>query len=237
MRRWSPEELAPAAPRDPARGAATGRGGGHAGPGAAAAPAVPFRPEYAGRGGRGLLEALSAGERATLREALGAEIGEAARREDARRAAELRELGENLASALEAESRALLESVARAGADLALAVAERIVRREVAADPGVLARAIESVLLRLRAGVTLTVTVSPDDARYLEGEPELCRRLGIAAIQPDRRLARGGCVVSADRREWDATLAGQLEALGDAIAAALADNGGGGGDGALPALG
>ncbi len=144
-----------------------------------------------------------------------------------------------LAAALEAETQAVLEGVARSAADLALIVAERIVRREVVADPAIVARALEDLLLRLPASAPLTVTVHPDDAAWLDDQPDLRTRLRIAAVQPDRRITRGGALAVADRREWDATVNGQLATLAEAVEAALAGAsapGGGSGDVAGPAL-
>ncbi len=234
MRKWSPEEFAPPA---------SGGGFSPLGPGAGGAPARGFRAEYGPCADADPLATLAPAEQAAVRARIAQEVEASLRaREDERwrrHEEETQAFAHGLAAALEAETQAVLEGVARSAADLALIVAERIVRRAVAADPAIVARALEDLLLRLPAGAPLTVTVHPDDAAWLEGQPELRTRLRIAAVQPDRRMTRGGALASADRREWDATVGGQIAALAEAVDAALAGAAapeGGGGDVAGPAL-
>ncbi len=218
MRKWSPEEL----PRPAAPGfrplEAAGRDAG-------------FQPEFGPAADADPLARLTPAERERARQRLAAEVAAAVEARDAecarRREEELRAFGDGLATAIEAQNAAVMQAVARAAADLALAVAARVVRREVEADPEVLARVIEDLLLRLPAGAPLSLTVHPDDAAWLEAQPELRRRLRVGAVQADRRVQRGGCTAVADRREWDATVAGQLSTLGEAVAAALAESAGG----------
>ncbi|MHB8079065.1 MAG: FliH/SctL family protein [Candidatus Krumholzibacteriia bacterium] len=217
MRKWSPEEFTPPAASGgfsllaPAPGAAAGRG---------------FRAEYGAAAGADPLARLAPAEQAAVRERIGQEVEASLRaREDdrwRRHEEETQAFANGLAAALEAETQSVLAGVARSAADLALVVAERIVRREVAADPAILARALEDLLLRLPAGAPLTVTVHPDDAAWLADQPDLRARLRIATVQPDRRMTRGGALAIADRREWDATVNGQIAALAEAVEASLA---------------
>lgn len=234
MRKWSPEEFTPPvarggfSPLEPVAGAAPPRG---------------FRAEYGAAAGGDPLALLAPAEQAAVRERIGQEMEASWRaREDERwrrHQAETLAFAQGLAAALEAETQSVLEGVARSAAELALVLAERIVRREVVADPAILARALEDLLLRLPAGAPLTVTVHPDDAAWLAEQPDLRARLRIAAVQADRRLTRGGALAIADRREWDVTVNGQLAALAEAVEAALAGAatpGGGSGDVPGPAL-
>ncbi len=202
-----------------------------------------FRAEYGSAADADPLAALAPAEQATVRARITQEVeASVLAREDERsrrQQEQTMEFAHGLAAALEAETQAVLEGVARSAADLALIVAERIVRREVAADPAIVARALEDLLLRLPASAPLTVTVHPDDAVWLDDQPELRARLRIEAVQPDRRMTRGGALAIADRREWDATVNGQLAALAEAVEAALAgasSPGGGSGDVSGPAL-
>ncbi len=101
-------------------------------------------------------------------------------------------------------------------------MAEKIVRRTVACDDAVLVRAIETVLHQVDAGAAIVVTVNPADAARLAGDQALQARLRIAAIKEDRRVKPGGCLIVADRQEWDATIDKQLETLVEAVSEALA---------------
>ena len=218
MRKWSPEELpaATAADFQPL----------------ALPEAVAFAADFGSDRDRDPLAGLTPAQRERARQLLAAEV-EAALKARAgeswqRREDELRALGDGLAASLAAETAAVLQGVARAAAELALAVAERIVRREVALDPATLARALEDLLLRLPAGAPLAVTVHPDDAAWLESQPELRQRLRIAQVHPDRRIERGGCraAVAAEkigegghRVPGEAGPAGMLKAPGEGGAA------------------
>lgn len=224
MQRWSPEEFA-AAPPPP------GTSGPAAAPAAAApgftpaAGAIPFRVEFTELAAPALRGLLTAAEREQV-EALARAEAEAAARErqaesERRRDAESQAFCRELAAHLEEEWRAAMAAVAKSGVDLALAMAERILRREVARDPAVLARAVEALLYRVPSGAQLAVTAHPEDAAWLQAQPELCARLRVVSVQADRRVARGGCQVACDRRQWDLSVPGQLEALAEAIEAAV----------------
>ncbi|MFO7653902.1 MAG: FliH/SctL family protein [Candidatus Krumholzibacteriia bacterium] len=123
-----------------------------------------------------------------------------------------------LAAAVDAHRRELVNRLARESVDLALALAEKVIRSAVTADPDVLVRALETVLHKVEAGAALEIIASPQDARRLEADPELCERLRIGRVRADRRVAPGGCRVrGGDGAEWDATVDSQLQALGEVV--------------------
>jgi len=119
-----------------------------------------------------------------------------------------------------AEERRRSQDAPRLAA-LAVAMAAKIVRAAVAADPAVLTATIETVLFKIERDTPLTVTVHPEDAAWLEDHPDTVADLRIGEIVADRRVTRGGCRVQAAGREWDASLESQLQALSDAATAAL----------------
>jgi flagellar assembly protein FliH len=121
-----------------------------------------------------------------------------------------------------AEVQQKLQFLARETTTLAIAIAEKVIRREVKTDPEIVVRALQTLLYKLEAGAPLTITVHPDDAAYLTDQSELRSRLHIERIKEDRRLDRGGCQVSVARQEWDATVQSQLEALLEIIEENLA---------------
>ena len=136
--------------------------------------------------------------------------------------AEAKSWREAFGATVTAEREQTVRDLAAEAVQLSLRTAEKIVRQRVEADDAVLVRAIETILYRLEAGVALTVTVNPADAERLAEAEQLCADLGIASIKADRRIDAGGCLVSADRREWDATIGEQLTTLGEAINEAMA---------------
>ena len=239
MRKWSPEafDLESA-------GATVVRGGGE--------PFTPLGGELADRTGdrrfrsergfgdpAGIMDQITPEERALICDLVEQDVA----REYRRREEELRRELESAHAAALAEVRAAqqafaaawqeqhdhrLQGIADAAARLALQLAAKLVRREIAAEPAALARTLETVFYGAGARGPLTVTVHPDDAAWLEDQPELRERLRIGDVVADRRVDRGGCVVAADGREWDATLAGQLETLGEVVEEWLTTAGRGG---------
>ena len=112
------------------------------------------------------------------------------------------------------------ERFTRDAAELALAVAEKLVAGAVDVDPEVLERVIRRALRRVRARGRLTVIENPDD---LETTRELLPRIATAlggaevAVADDRRVARGGCLLDTPAGEIDGTVASQLERAREAI--------------------
>lgn len=129
---------------------------------------------------------------------------------------------EQFATGLAAHCDERLHEMAQASARLAIQLAGKIVRAQVPLDPAILERSLQTALYKAPSGQALTVRLNPEDAEWLRAQDELRKRLGIDAVEPDRRIERGGCVVQAGQGEWDATLGGQLESLGEIIHEAIA---------------
>lgn len=129
---------------------------------------------------------------------------------------------DEFATRIAAERERTLHDLARETGQLAVQLAEKIVRATIAHDEAVLIRAIETVLHKVDASTVLVVTAHPDDAKRLAADQALRARLRIAAVKEDRRVERGGCLVAADRQEWDATIAKQLATLAEKVDEALA---------------
>lgn len=237
MQRWCPEPLV----AEPAAGSFQPLGVAETAP-----PSTPdFRPEAGFTDSRGLLASLSREERAQVVELIEQDLrreyeARAQEQEQARQQAHAealadqertrqrwqQELGEGLQQA-HAEA---VTTLARRTAEVAGLMARKIVRREVAADPTVLIRTLETVLYKVDAGCELSVTVHPEDARWLADDPALRERLRIGEVKEDRRLERGGCLVQAEGNEWDATIGRQLAVLSETLEEALAASGSGAGD-------
>ncbi|MBD3221079.1 hypothetical protein GF314_07520 [bacterium] len=196
-----------------------------------------FRPEAGFADAEGLLNALSRQERAQIIELIESDLRREfeerhARDQEARdqalaqfqaEAEQARQLWhDEFSSALRQEIEDSLATVARRTVEMAVIIAEKIVRREVAIDSDVLVKALETVLYKVEAGSSLQVTVHPEDAEWLRSRPEICKRLRIADIKEDRRLDLGGALVKADDQEWDATIERQLAVLAETLDDALA---------------
>ncbi len=238
MQKWCPEPFATAATLASPEVATVFRGVGGPGSNGAAAAADPdetqtFRRETGYTDPRSLLATLTRQERADLYELAEQDVAGAYETRQAEQAAAFeaglaetrRETEARLAEWTEGMEAIVREDLSRAAAGaarLAVQLAGKIVREVVAVDHGVLTRALETVLHRQQAASPLQVWVSPADADWLNGSTELRARLNIEAVAADRRLGDGDCRVRSDGREWDLTVAGQLETLGEIIEEALA---------------
>ncbi|MBU8871880.1 MAG: flagellar assembly protein FliH [Gemmatimonadales bacterium] len=115
----------------------------------------------------------------------------------------------------------LLE-IGKASALLAVQLAGKITRTLVPLDPDILVRGMETTLSKVSGSQPIRIVVHPDDASWLQGQPDFLQQLRIGEVSSDRRIERGGCLLQSAGREWDATLAGQLEALGEVVNEAMA---------------
>ncbi|MEA3402461.1 MAG: FliH/SctL family protein [Armatimonadota bacterium] len=100
---------------------------------------------------------------------------------------------------------------------IAVEVARRIVRRELRADPGLIARTAQAALEQMAGASDVRVRVHPLDAQVLETTMhEVVSSRDDAAgvtIVPDGSVERGGCVVESDRGIVDARLRTQFEEM------------------------
>ena len=127
--------------------------------------------------------------------------------------ASLKSFSENMLKAISAH----LKETADASARLAIQLAEKIVRSHVNSDHEILVKALETTLFKIDGAKTVIINVNPEQVDYLNNKPELLARLGINQVVADRRIDMGGCLVKTEKMEWDATIKGQLEYLGELV--------------------
>jgi flagellar assembly protein FliH len=101
--------------------------------------------------------------------------------------------------------------------DMVTAVAERVARKAVAADPESILRTLREVLLMLARAPKITVTVHPTDRETLElNEPfwkEVLSKSAQVEFAVDPGLTRGGCRVATEHCAVDATIETQIGKL------------------------
>ncbi len=110
-----------------------------------------------------------------------------------------------------------LKETADASARLAIQLAGKIVRETIKLDDEVLIRAMEATLFKIEGTKTITVSLNPTQAEWLENQAGLKEKLGIGQIVSDRRVEAGGCLISTEKQEWDATIESQLNYLGELV--------------------
>ena len=232
MQKWCPEPFTvPGAVSETPMGAVfrgmTGREAPTA-TGDADADQPQFRRETGYTDSRSLLATLTRKERTDLFELAELDVAGAYEARSTEQATEFaarledvrRDAATSLAEWTTGLDEAVREDLSRAAAGaarLAVRIAEKIIRDAVKVDHGVLTRALETILFKQLAAAPLHVFVSPADAEWLAGQVELRARLNIEVVGEDRRLADGDCRVRSGGREWDLTIASQLETLGEII--------------------
>lgn len=182
--------------------------------------AARFRREAGFASGEAIMAHLTPEERATVFELAEIDVAKSYDRklkqveqEFEARLRQQQEMMRSWASGFQEAVNAELRDLTASCIDFSLQLASRIVRRTVAVDREPMIRALETVLFKIPTSSRMNITAHPDDAAWLQQDPELRERLGIGEVQGDRRISRGGCHIEAAGREWDATLEGQLEAL------------------------
>jgi len=101
--------------------------------------------------------------------------------------------------------------------ELALAIAEKVIRRVPRIDPTVVADQVQAAVAYLTHPTHVRLRINPADRPLLEeAMPDLCRALPnlthVELIDSDD-IEPGGCIVSYDQGRIDATLDKQIERL------------------------
>lgn len=154
----------------------------------------------------------------------GMEAGQAQFDESVGRAADtLQQASEAMAQA----RQAFLDSLEPQVVQLAVALAGRILEREVRLDRSVVVTAARAALERVSDEGRVTLRVNPADIEVLrEKKPELLGQFeGIATIDlaPDEEVESGGCVAVTESLEIDARLSAQLDLIMAQLLADAAD--------------
>lgn len=184
--------------------------GGPAAPSPVSAPAPPPAPDPAAEVARRMAELEArAGRQAREARDAGYREGEAAGRTAAEQ--ELRPVLERLARSIEEIARLRPAMAAEAEASLlklSVAIARRVLHRELSLDPGALAGIVRAALETAQIDETCRVRAHPEQAEVL--------RLAFAAnpravqVEPDASLERGGVIVESARGRLDASVETQL---------------------------
>ncbi|WKZ31867.1 MAG: FliH/SctL family protein [Thermodesulfobacteriota bacterium] len=100
---------------------------------------------------------------------------------------------------------------------LALAIAVKVVQREVEINPDGVLECVKSALRAVAASGEVTIRVNPKEFEVVNNfRPELMRLCGGLrglSVEPDELVQRGGCLVSTSCGEIDATIASISEEI------------------------
>lgn len=110
--------------------------------------------------------------------------------------------------------------------ELGIAVAGRILGAAIEVDPELVCEVVGSALRRAIVRDRLVIDVNPDDAEFVRTWLGSGGEEGGETIEvrPERRVARGGCVVRTAEGEIDAQLSEQLERAEQALRRTFAES-------------
>jgi len=219
--RVRPYVFAPLAPLPPPPGppppaGGDGAGGGHgAGGGSSTPPAVPSAEELAALRAAAEAEGRAAGYEAGYAEGL------------QRAAAEQAALTEQLASVVasaQVVARGFTAGLEARVVDLVLAVARKVIEREVRLDRAIVLNVIRAALEEIQEHTTVEVRVHPDDYELVVAQWERLARTPLAQRSQfvvDERVGRGGCVIDMPFGQLDAQLDTKLAQIVETFHALL----------------
>ncbi len=121
------------------------------------------------------------------------------------------------ASRLASYKTQLRSEVERQVVDLALAVAQKILRRELALDPNIILAVVKACLAELESAEIYRLRANPQDIPSLAAFFQQQRRRNIELL-PDPHISRGGAVFETAQGQLDARLETQLEEIARGLA-------------------
>ena len=157
---------------------------------------------------QGLQEDMQAREQAAFQRGLASGVQQERGRIDpvlARLARTITDLGEARAKALAEADHDIVQ--------LAVAVARRVLRRELTVDPDSLAGIVKAALERIAARETQRVRVHPEDAGCVERHMKSAGAPPRIEVCPDSSLERGSVIFETARGNLDTSVSTQLSEI------------------------
>ena len=111
----------------------------------------------------------------------------------------------------------MIHKTERQVVELAIAVATRIVHREIAVDRELLVAMARVALDRLGDAASATIRLHPEDYAAIERLGSSCLTSGPVTILADSHIHRGGCLVESDFGVIDVSVDAQVEELTRAL--------------------
>jgi flagellar assembly protein FliH len=169
-----------------------------------AVPALPPPPDFAELERDAFAKGFAQGERSGQEAA------------NQRGEAMLRRLTQTLQELTDLRSQ-MIRQTERQMVELALAVARRIVHREVSIDPDLLLAMARVALDRLGDAAQITVRLNPDDYRSVGGSRISQLTASNVTVVADGRIPRGGCQIDSDMGTLEAGIDAQIHEIAQAL--------------------
>lgn len=148
-------------------------------------------------------------------------VAEEMQKEFEKRLESERERAQALLTGMREQIERLSERLEREAFRFALAVAGKIVAREVTLDNQIVVRQIQEALRRVLGVDMVTIRVNPQDEAVLrDNKPALLSgsdSIREVVIEPDDKIDRGGCVIETSAGNVDARRVTQLKQIESAL--------------------
>lgn len=106
------------------------------------------------------------------------------------------------------------ESVTEQLTQLSISIAKMLIRRELKTDPGQVVAVVKETISALPAGMqNICISMNPEDAELLRETMSLSEVESSWSIIEDPLLSRGGCKVTTDYSEVDASVEARLTGI------------------------
>lgn len=106
------------------------------------------------------------------------------------------------------------ESVTEQLTQLSISIAKMLIRRELKTDPGQIVAVVKEAISALPAGMrNVSILMNPDDAILLRETMSLSQGESSWQIIEDPLLSKGGCKVTTDYSEIDASIEARLTSI------------------------
>jgi flagellar assembly protein FliH len=127
----------------------------------------------------------------------------------------------SLLDAIQTQYASFQQKAERTSIELAVAIAELILKRELATDREAVIRQIHEALKRVLGVERIKLRVNPEDEQLVRdrrseilAESDSIREM---VIEPDEAISRGGCIVESESGNVDALVSTQLHKIEEAL--------------------
>jgi flagellar assembly protein FliH len=96
---------------------------------------------------------------------------------------------------------------------LAMAIAERIIHREIQIDRDLILVVARAAIARLGDAAAVTIRINPDDLAAMSSRQEIQTATGPIRLAGDATVPPGGCVVESDLGTVDAAIEAQMREI------------------------
>lgn len=119
----------------------------------------------------------------------------------------------------------MYQSIENEVVDLALAIARKVICREIEVDKEVVVCVAREALAKVEAPGKIKIKLNPSDLEFINETKyqisELIGNIDNVTLEAEKSIQSGGCVIETDLGEIDARIENQLQAVEESFRAAL----------------